>query len=125
MTHPQPVVPLSGPVLGGLKAANHHETVVLLIFQDFPSSPAARFAVTKMSCATSVLTSMASLRLYSWYPNRWVLTRGTLGRALVTAEDLVIDDAKEESWVSVHENERDLLEDTIYRRLVSVWSEFS
>jgi hypothetical protein len=54
---------------------------------------------------------------------RWVLTRGSLGRALVTAKDLAIDDAKEESWMAVHENERDLLEDTVYRRLVSLRSE--
>jgi hypothetical protein len=39
--------------------------------------------------------------------------------------DLAIYDAKEESWMAVHENERDLLEDTVYRRLVSLWSEFS
>jgi hypothetical protein len=32
--------------------------------------------------------------------HRWVLTRGPLGRALVIAEDLVIDDAKEESWMA-------------------------
>jgi hypothetical protein len=51
---------------------------------------------------------------------RWVLTRGPLVRALVTVEDLVIHDAKEASWMAVHENERDLLEDTVYPRLVSL-----
>ena len=58
---------------------------------------------------------------------RWVLTLGTLGRELVKAHDLAIigDDAKEESWMAVYEHERDLLEDTVYRRLVSLWSEFS
>ena len=30
---------------------------------------------------------------------RWLLTRGTLGRALVTAEEAAIDDAKERAWV--------------------------
>ena len=60
---------------------------------------------------------------------RWVLTRGPLGSALVTAEDLVINDAKGESWMpaAVHEIEGDLLEDchTVCRRIVSLWSEFS
>jgi hypothetical protein len=55
---------------------------------------------------------------------RLVLTSCTLGLALVTAEDLVIDDEKEESFTSVHENERDLLEVTVYRLLVSPWSGF-
>jgi hypothetical protein len=56
---------------------------------------------------------------------RWVLTRGSLGREILKAEDLVIDNAKEQSWMTVYEHERDLLEDTVYRRLVSLWSEFS
>jgi hypothetical protein len=44
---------------------------------------------------------------------RWVLTRGPLGRELLKAEDLVIDDVKEESWMAVYEHERYLLEDTV------------
>jgi hypothetical protein len=56
---------------------------------------------------------------------RWVLTRGPLGRELLKTEDLVIDDAKEGSWMVVYEHERDLLEDTVYRRLASLWSELS
>jgi hypothetical protein len=31
----------------------------------------------------------------------WILTSGTLGRALVTAEDPTINNAKEASWMSV------------------------
>jgi hypothetical protein len=55
----------------------------------------------------------------------WVLTRGTLGREFVKAEDLAIDNAKEESWMVVYEHEHDLLEDTLYHCLVSLWSKFS
>jgi hypothetical protein len=55
----------------------------------------------------------------------WILTRGALGRALVTADDLAIDDAKEAAWMALHAHERDLLEDTMYRRLAHLWSEFS
>jgi hypothetical protein len=39
-----------------------------------------------------------------------------LGRELVKAEDLAIDDAKEESWMAVYEHERDLLEDIVLSR---------
>ena len=39
--------------------------------------------------------------------------------------DLAIDNVKEESWMVVYEHERDLLEDTLYQCLVSLWSEFS
>jgi hypothetical protein len=48
-----------------------------------------------------------------------------LSAVLLKAEDLVISNPKEESWMTVYEHERDLLEDTVYRRLVSLWSEFS
>ena len=51
---------------------------------------------------------------------RWVLTRGTLGRELVNTEGLDIDNTKEASWMAVYEHERDLLEDTVYRRLVTL-----
>jgi hypothetical protein len=49
---------------------------------------------------------------------RWILTRGALGRVLVTTSDLAIADDKENAWMALHEHERDLLEDTMYRRLV-------
>jgi hypothetical protein len=56
---------------------------------------------------------------------RWILIRGALGFVFVTTADLAIDDAKENAWMALHEHERDLLEDTMYRCLVSRWSEFS
>ena len=53
------------------------------------------------------------------------LTRGDLACQLVTTADLAIDDAKETSWMALHEHERDLLEDTMYLCLAVLWSEFS
>jgi hypothetical protein len=112
-------------VLGVLKTANLRAPGVLLIFQDRPASPAAQFAA-------SIIIKDVPRHIYGLFQAlgiqyRWVLPRGTLGRELVKAEDLAIDDTKEESWMAVYEHERDLLEDTVllYRRLVSKWSEFS
>jgi hypothetical protein len=53
---------------------------------------------------------------------RWVLTRGTLARALVTQADLAIDDAKETSWMELYAPDRDTLEDILYRRLQDLWA---
>ena len=35
------------------------------------------------------------------------------------------DNAKEAAWIALHAHEWDLLEDTMYRRLQHLWSEFS
>jgi hypothetical protein len=56
---------------------------------------------------TSLATVWELFEVFS-IEDRWVLTRGPFGCALVNAEDLVIDDAKVQSWMAVHENERDL-----------------
>jgi hypothetical protein len=56
---------------------------------------------------------------------RWVVTRDDIGKTLVSAEDLDKDHAKEKLWMAVHEHERDLLEDTVYRRIQALWSDFS
>jgi hypothetical protein len=53
---------------------------------------------------------------------RWVLTRGTLARALVSQADLAIDDAKENAWMALYEHDRDTLEDILYRRLQDLWA---
>jgi hypothetical protein len=52
---------------------------------------------------------------------RWVLTRGTLARALVSTAHIVIDDAKENAWMALYEHDRDTLEDILYRRLQDLW----
>ena len=118
MTHPLPVAHLSGAVFGVLKPANLHAPGVLLIFQHRPVSPAA-------PCHEDVHCYIYGLFQALGIQYRWVLTRGTLGSELLKAEDLAIDDAKKESWMAAYEHEHDLLEDTVYISLVSLWSEFS
>jgi hypothetical protein len=56
---------------------------------------------------------------------RWLLTRGTRGRALVTPAELDIDDAKERAWMDTYETDRDTLEDVLYRRLEILWAPFT
>jgi hypothetical protein len=46
---------------------------------------------------------------------RWVLTRGTLARALVFTADIAINDAKENAWMAMYEHDRDTFEDILYR----------
>jgi hypothetical protein len=53
---------------------------------------------------------------------RWLLTRGTLARALVTSTELAIDDAKEAAWMDMYDHDRDTLEDILYRRLQDLWA---
>ncbi len=103
MTHPLPVAHLSEPVLGALKAANPHALGVLLIFQH------RHLHSCTVRCHEDVPRHVYGLFEALGIQYGWVLTRGTLGRALVTAENLAINDAKEVSRMPVHENERDLL----------------
>jgi len=56
---------------------------------------------------------------------RWLLTRGTLGKALVTAEEAAIDDAKERAWMDMYDTDRDTLEDVLYHRLQMLWDPFT
>jgi hypothetical protein len=56
---------------------------------------------------------------------RWLLTRGTLGRTLVTEQEAAIDDAKERAWMDTYDTDRDTLEDVLYRRLQLLWDPFT
>jgi hypothetical protein len=56
---------------------------------------------------------------------RWLLTRGALGRALVTESEAAIDDAKEHAWIDMYETDRYTLEDVLYRRLQMLWDPFT
>ena len=56
---------------------------------------------------------------------RWLLTRGALGRALVTEAEAAIDDAKERASMDTYETDRDTLEDVLYRLLESLWAPFT
>ncbi len=114
------------PVAGTLKASNLHAPGVLLIFQHSPASPAAPFGPSASCCHEDVPRHIYGPFQALGIQYRWVLTRGSLGHELLEAEDLVIADSKEQpSWMAVYEHERELLEDTVYRRLVSLWFEFS
>ena len=70
----------------------------------------------------SLVTSSASFLCIQF---RWLLTRGALGRALVTEAEAAIDDAKERAWMDTYETDRDTLEDVLYRRLESLWAPFT
>jgi hypothetical protein len=48
--------------------------------------------------------------------------RGPITRALVPTADLAVDDAKEKAWMDMYPNDRDSLEDVLYRRLQDLWS---
>jgi hypothetical protein len=113
-----------GPPLGGRALRSEaRESSRAWRPADFPAP--SSFTGCTIRCHEDVPRHIYGLFQALGIQYRWVLTRGPLGRELVKAEDLAIDDAKEESWMAVYEHERDLLEDTVYRRLMSLWSEFS
>jgi hypothetical protein len=45
------------------------------------------------------------------------------GRALVSSEDLAVDDHKERTWMAMYVNDRDVIEDLLYCRLKFLWSD--
>ncbi len=51
---------------------------------------------------------------------RWVLTRVGLGRTLVSEAERLVDDQKEQAWMALYANDRDVLETLLYRRLQTV-----
>jgi hypothetical protein len=54
---------------------------------------------------------------------RWLLTRMGKGRALVSSEDLAVDDHKERTWMAMYANDRDVIEHLLYRRLKFLWAD--
>ena len=46
---------------------------------------------------------------------RWVLTRIGLGRTLVSEAERLVDDQKENAWMALYANDRDVLETLLYR----------
>ena len=52
---------------------------------------------------------------------RWVLTRFGRGRALVSEAEQLVDDQKEQAWMALYANDRDVLETLLYRRLQTLW----
>jgi len=53
---------------------------------------------------------------------RWLLTRMGIDRTLVSSEELAVDDHKERPWMALYANDRDVIEDLLYRRLRTLWS---
>jgi hypothetical protein len=113
MTHPLPVAHLSGALLGALK----RESSRACRPADFPAP--SSFTCCTVRCHEDVQRHIYGLFQALGIQYRWVLTRGTLGRELLKAEDLAINDTKSKSWMSTYEHERDLLEDTVYCSLAS------
>jgi hypothetical protein len=54
---------------------------------------------------------------------RWLLTRVCIGRTLVSAEERAVDDNKELAWMALYANDRDVIEDLLYRSLKTIWSD--
>jgi hypothetical protein len=98
-------------------------TLLELASGDFPAP--ALFVNCRVKCHEDVPRHIWGLFQALGIQYRWILTRGNLAGQLVTTADLAIDDARETSWMALHEHERDLLEDTMYRRLAVLWSESS
>ena len=69
-------------------------------------------------------TSTASSRSSAF---RWPLTSGAIARTLISEStaDLAIDDAKEATWMALYAHDRVILEDTLYRCLQDLWSDFT
>jgi len=53
---------------------------------------------------------------------RWLLTRMGIGSTLVSSEELAVDDNKEHAWMTVYAKDRDVIEDLLYHRLKTLWS---
>jgi hypothetical protein len=88
---------------------------------DFPSDDAA-FERCRVKSHEDFPRHIYRLFLVLGIQFRWVLTRGTLARALVSTADIAIDDAKENAWMALYEHDRDTLEDILYRRLQDLWA---
>lgn len=56
---------------------------------------------------------------------RFVLTRGPKGRALVTADQLALDDERERRWMAVNSAQREMLEAILYQRIEKLCESFT
>jgi hypothetical protein len=98
-----------GPPLGArARRPEIHEYSRAWSPADFPSP--SSFTGCTVRCHEDVPRQIYGLFQALGIQYCWVLTRGPLGREFLKAEDLVIDDTKEESWMTVYEHEHDLLE---------------
>jgi hypothetical protein len=111
--------PAARGALGGRarRTADHHDEDHHRPWRksDFPSDDAA-FERCRVKSHEDFPRHIYRLFLVLGIQFRWVLTRGTLARALVSQADLAIDDTKEHAWMTLYEHDRDTLEDILYRR---------
>ncbi len=56
---------------------------------------------------------------------RWVFTRDPEGSALVTDEQLDMDNVKDVTWMTAYTTECNVLHDVVYCLLSSLWSNFT
>jgi hypothetical protein len=91
---------------------------------DFPSDDAA-FECCRVKSHEDFPRHIYRLFLVLGIQFRWVLTRGTLARALVSTADIAIDDAKENAWMALYKHDRDTLEDILYHRLQDLWAQLT
>jgi hypothetical protein len=88
---------------------------------DFPSDDAA-FEDCRIKSHEDFPRHIYRLFLVLCIQFRWVLTRGTLARALVSPADIAIDNAKEHAWIALYDHDSDTLEDILYHRLQDLWA---
>jgi hypothetical protein len=88
---------------------------------DFPSDDAA-FDRCRVKSHEDFPRHIYRLFLVLGIQFRWVLTRCTLARALVSTADIAIDNAEENAWMALYEHDRDTLEDILYRSLQDLWA---
>jgi hypothetical protein len=93
-----------GPPLGGrARHSEARESSRACCPADFPAP--SSFTCCTVRCHEDVPRHIYGLFQALGIQYRWVLTRCTLGGEIVKAEDLAIDNAKEESWMAVYEHE--------------------
>jgi len=56
---------------------------------------------------------------------RFLLTRGPIGRTLVSAQQLALDDERERRWMDVNSAQREMLEAIVYQRIEKLCESFT
>jgi hypothetical protein len=107
--------PAARGALGGRarRTADRHDEDRPWRKSDFPSDDAA-FERCRVKSHEDFPRHIYRLFLVLGIQFRWVLTCGTLARALVSQADLAIDYTKEHAWMTLYEHDRDTLEDIHY-----------
>ena len=103
------------------RAHNDHDGGSAWKKGDFPTEEALRPCRVKrhedLMCHIYLLLDILGLQF------QWVLTRMGKGCALVSSEDLAVDDHKERVWMALYAHDHDVIEDLLYCRLKILWSD--